>query len=286
MERNAIKRIAKRMMDYVDKRPGLTLAVILALAQCFIWLCFFFVWVKPATPGVVLIVLPITGSIVAVGALFLHNKMVGDYNLRLAVISLINILVLTVLLFGYLYWDFGTRANFNTTLSHVDAIYFALGTLTTAGTGSIEATSETARTIQGAQMAIDVALVLFAAGLIVGRASSTSGKRRLPVPARPPREFIESSRSPSIGARVLPWVQAVRTCLHWFAGCGTRRRGGPRAWRAGSGHLEAVRVRLATPFTEGLCVGVRAAPTKRLGLDAPDMAETIDHRGYGPASSE
>jgi Ion channel len=178
MERNAIKRIAKRIMGYADKRPGLILTVILALAQCCIWLIFFFVWAKRATPGVVLIVLFIAVSIVAVGALFLHNKMAGDYVLRLVVISLINVLVFTVAIFSYLYWGYGTRANFNITLSHVDAIYFALGTLTTAGTGSIEATSETARTIQGAQMAIDIGLVLFAAGLIIGRASSTSGKRR------------------------------------------------------------------------------------------------------------
>jgi hypothetical protein len=41
-------------------------------------------------------------------------------------------------------WGFGTRTNFNTNLSHFDAIYFALGTLTTVGAGTIEATMKLA----------------------------------------------------------------------------------------------------------------------------------------------
>jgi hypothetical protein len=48
-------------------------------------------------------------------------------------------------LFAGLYWSIGTRANFTHSLTRLDAIYFAVGTLSTAGTGTISATSQTAR---------------------------------------------------------------------------------------------------------------------------------------------
>ena len=32
--------------------------------------------------------------------------------------------------FSYLYWKYGTTANFNMPLSRLDAVYFTLGTLT------------------------------------------------------------------------------------------------------------------------------------------------------------
>jgi hypothetical protein len=168
--------ITRRITGYIDQKSGLTLTVILALAQCLVWLAFFFIWVQRGTPGVVLIPICILIGVIVVGAIFFHIRKIDD--LQLVFISLINIFFLIIIDFGYLYWGFGTRANFNITLSHFDAIYFALGTLTTVGAGSIEATSETARVIQSAQMFIDVALVLFAAGLIIGRASSMSSKRR------------------------------------------------------------------------------------------------------------
>lgn len=39
--------------------------------------------------------------------------------------------------FSVLYWGYGSASNFSIPLSHLDAIYFAIGTLTTAGTGNI-----------------------------------------------------------------------------------------------------------------------------------------------------
>jgi hypothetical protein len=46
--------------------------------------------------------------------------------------------------FSYIYWSYGSLANFNVQLSHLDSFYFALGTLATAGTGNISAINETA----------------------------------------------------------------------------------------------------------------------------------------------
>jgi hypothetical protein len=74
--------------------------------------------------------------------------------------------------FSYLYWSFGSRANFNMILTHLDAVYFTLGTLTTAGTGSIAATSEAARYIQSLQMLLDLGLMVFAVGIVISRFSS------------------------------------------------------------------------------------------------------------------
>jgi hypothetical protein len=74
--------------------------------------------------------------------------------------------------FSYQYWSYGTARNFNHPLTHLDALYFTLGTLTTAGTGNLVAISETARRIQTLQMFLDLALVVFALGLIFVRFSS------------------------------------------------------------------------------------------------------------------
>jgi bacteriorhodopsin len=79
---------------------------------------------------------------------------------------------LLALLRGY-----GTTSNFSVQLSHLDAIYFSVGTLTTAGTGNIVATSEIARGIQTIQMILDLILVVFAVTLVLSALSSRLAKR-------------------------------------------------------------------------------------------------------------
>jgi hypothetical protein len=71
--------------------------------------------------------------------------------------------------FSTLYWDYGAEGNFSITLSRLDAVYFAVGTLTTAGTGDIVAKSETARGIQTMQMVLGMALVVFAVTIVLAR---------------------------------------------------------------------------------------------------------------------
>jgi hypothetical protein len=70
--------------------------------------------------------------------------------------------------FAWIYWDSGSVNNFSVKLSHLDAVYFALGTLTT-GSGNIAATSELSRTIQTIQLVLDLLLMGFAAGIVFGR---------------------------------------------------------------------------------------------------------------------
>jgi hypothetical protein len=73
--------------------------------------------------------------------------------------------------FSDLYWNVGGGHNFTSPLSHLDSLYFSLGTLTTAGTGNIAAASEAARRIQTIQMLLDLSLVVFAISIVVVRAS-------------------------------------------------------------------------------------------------------------------
>ena len=83
---------------------------------------------------------------------------------------------LIMISFSFLYWAYGQPGNFNIWLSHLDAVYFTLGTLTTAGTGNIVATSETTRAIQSIQMAVDLGFTLLAVGILVSRLPSSANK--------------------------------------------------------------------------------------------------------------
>jgi hypothetical protein len=90
-------------------------------------------------------------------------------------IGVITIFVSAVLVltgtFSYYYWECGTTKNFTINLTHFDAFYFAIGTLTT-GTGNISATSTISRVLQSLQMTTDFILIVFIAGIIIARLSS------------------------------------------------------------------------------------------------------------------
>jgi Ion channel len=78
--------------------------------------------------------------------------------------------------FSVFYWQLGYPPNFNIELSILDAVYFAVGTLSTAGTGNIVATSEAVRAIQTVQMIVDFGLILLVAGIFVARLTSSSNQ--------------------------------------------------------------------------------------------------------------
>ncbi len=90
----------------------------------------------------------------------------------LTTIQLLYVFNLVLQFFSYAYWSYGSTRNFSAELTHLDSFYFALGTLTTAGTGNISAISETARRFQTFQMLIDFVLIGFVVALIVARYSS------------------------------------------------------------------------------------------------------------------
>lgn len=104
-------------------------------------------------------------------------------------------------LFSYMYWAYGTTRDFNANLSHLDSFYFALGTLSTAGTGNISAISETTRGLQTLQMGLDFILIGFVVVLILTRYSnlldhqptSAHDRARLATPER----ILEMTKSPA-----------------------------------------------------------------------------------------
>src|SRR5689334_4087549 len=78
-----------------------------------------------------------------------------------AVLLVIQVMSYVLAVFSLLYYAIGTAKNFSSPLSHTDAFYFALGTLSTAGTGNIVAISEDARGLQTYEMLTGIGLVLF-----------------------------------------------------------------------------------------------------------------------------
>jgi Ion channel len=80
--------------------------------------------------------------------------------------------------FSILYWSYGTTGNFTEHLTRLDAIYFAIGTLATAGTGNISAVSQLARGLQALQMALDIGFAVFVVALAVAEIFSRMKRRR------------------------------------------------------------------------------------------------------------
>jgi Ion channel len=74
--------------------------------------------------------------------------------------------------FSHLYWNYGGGGNFSRPLSHLDSLYLAVGTLSTAGSGNISALTETAKRIQTVQMFVDLPLTLFAVAAVIAGLSA------------------------------------------------------------------------------------------------------------------
>lgn len=72
---------------------------------------------------------------------------------------LADCLILIVVYFASIYSLIRANGNFNIPLSRVDAIYFSLGMLTTAGTGNIVPQSDLARGMVSIQMVFDFIFV-------------------------------------------------------------------------------------------------------------------------------
>jgi hypothetical protein len=80
--------------------------------------------------------------------------------------------------FSTLYWNYGTANNFTERLTQLDAIYFSVGTLSTAGTGNISAVSQVARGLQTLQMILDISFVVFAVSLAIAGISLRMQKKQ------------------------------------------------------------------------------------------------------------
>lgn len=108
--------------------------------------------------------------------------------IRLVFVILAGSFLLFVSVFSQLYWDIGETTNFGgTDLSKLDAVYFALGTLTTAGTGNLSATSELSRSLVAVQMVLDIGLTGFAVTVVAARLSERPRTPPATAPSNPPR---------------------------------------------------------------------------------------------------
>ena len=104
------------------------------------------------------------------------------YRFRPVLTALVLVYIFSLLLqlFSYMYWSYGAANNFNITLSHLDAFYFTLGTLTTAGTGNISAISETTRGLQTLQMGLGWGIIGFVVVLVLTRYSNLLERQQEP----------------------------------------------------------------------------------------------------------
>ena len=100
-----------------------------------------------------------------------------EVPLRSLVVMVVSAALWLFETFTLLYWNIGTARNFGHSLSHLDAAYFMLGTLTTAGTGSIAPISESARLVVTIQYVVDLGFVAIILGALVGHLV----ERRAPV---------------------------------------------------------------------------------------------------------
>jgi hypothetical protein len=113
----------------------------------------------------------ITGTVVIVA------KYTGLFTGATSIyLDVVYYLVAFTILFMASYWSCGGGHNSNIHLTRLDAAYFTIGTLSTAGTGSIVATSELARALQTWQMALDLVFLLVAVALVVTRLGSLNRK--------------------------------------------------------------------------------------------------------------
>ena len=150
------------------------LAVI--VGQGFIWASFLLSTKRTWTVQFAVIA---AGSLVVV--LFLTYLTVWRaINERLSLVALGSsaAIVLSSVLFNasLFYYSTGTRANWNMRLSHLDAFFVAVGTLTTGGASGIIPLSETARSIMLCQMVADFVVVTFVIGAMVQRLSARTPK--------------------------------------------------------------------------------------------------------------
>ena len=154
------------------------LATLSVSMQSIFWVYFLLLATRPINTLIV-IVISIGAFVLSAQLTFssasLASKRDDDamYNWYVAFLVANAFLLITVE-FATLYWVIGTRPNFNPELSRWDATYFALGTLTTAGTGTIAPISDLARALVSGQMVVDLLFVAGALTIAVARWSKGS----------------------------------------------------------------------------------------------------------------
>jgi Ion channel len=119
------------------ERTRLNRAIEAFLIQGFLWAQFFafsrgiFTGVRFVIPLVISVAI-LTYVVISV------TKFGNTFDIAIELFHGFSVLLVV---FSTLYWSYGTSANFSEPLTRLDAIYFSVGTLSTAGTGNISAVS-------------------------------------------------------------------------------------------------------------------------------------------------
>jgi uncharacterized membrane protein len=98
-------------------------------------------------------------AIVLVLAAFVLYLVVANAPALLIMLNSLAVISNTLAAFTGVYYNIGNNGNFSVKLTHLDSVYVALGTATTAGTGSIAAQTDTARLVQTIQMGTDFVII-------------------------------------------------------------------------------------------------------------------------------
>ena len=157
---------------WAGTRLSRTVAVI--LAQGALWFNLF-VFSQSTFTGLYVIV---PSAITVIGITYVFISVTRFSSMPEKALMLLFGFALLVGNFSILYWSYGTTGNFTEHLTRLDAIYFAIGTLTTAGTGNISAVSQLARGLQALQMALDIGFIVFVVALAVAEIFSRMQSRR------------------------------------------------------------------------------------------------------------
>lgn len=84
-------------------------------------------------------------------------------------VAAINAVAAVLLGSATAYFWTGDTSNWNITLTHLDALYVAMGTFTTAGTSGITPISEHGRALVIVQMSVDVVVSVLVLGIFASR---------------------------------------------------------------------------------------------------------------------
>jgi Ion channel len=157
---------------WAGTRLSRTVAVI--LAQGALWFNLF-VFSQSTFTGLYVIV---PSAITVIGITYVLISVTRFSSMPEKALMLLFGFALLVGNFSILYWNYGTTGNFTEHLTRLDAVYFAIGTLTTAGTGNVSAVSQLARGLQALQMALDIGFLVFVVALAVAEIFSRMQRRR------------------------------------------------------------------------------------------------------------
>jgi hypothetical protein len=129
---------------------------------------------RESPPPTVAFILPVGVDVICV--LYMGFRIIGRRDYKAAQGIIIVILAALMILQGFTiaYYAIGNAKNFSQPLTRLDALYVALGNLSTAGTGNIYPISEGARAWVTGQYCADIAFLVGLVSFLLWRAGKSN----------------------------------------------------------------------------------------------------------------